>query len=156
LFTRNDYDWTSRYPLIVEAARRIRTEPSLVDGISNFDGLYSGKYNDEIQLYSFDILALEGDDLRKLPLHLPKTNLARLLARGADGIHLAPFEQGEIGPDLFRAACDMMLAGLVSKRRDSRYRPGPSRDWIKVKNPKSPAMNRARTRSLRNETLRRF
>jgi bifunctional non-homologous end joining protein LigD len=82
--------------------------------------------------------------LRKLPLHLRKTNLDRLLARRADGIHLAPFEQGEIGPDLFRAACDMMLEGLVSKRRDSRYRPGPSRDWIKVKNPKSPAMNRAK------------
>jgi hypothetical protein len=40
-----------------------------------------------------------------------------------NGIHLAPFEQGEIGPDLFRATCDMMLEGLVSKRRDSRYRP---------------------------------
>ena len=50
----------------------------------------------------------------------------------------------EIGPDLFRAACDMMLEGLVSKRRDSRYRAGPSRDWVKVKNPKSPAMNRAK------------
>jgi len=99
--------------------------------------------NDEIQLYAFDILALDGDDLRKLPLHLRRTNLAGLLARRADGIHLAPFEQGEIGPALFHAACDMMLEGLVSKRRDSRYRAGPSRDWIKVKNPKSPAMNRA-------------
>src|SRR5262245_41013646 len=115
-----------------------------VNGISDFDGLYSGRHNDEIQLYAFDILALEGDDLRKLPLYLRKTNLARLLARRADGIHLAPFEQGEIGPDLFRAACDMMLEGLVSKRRDSRYRAGPSRDWIKVKNPNSPAMNRAK------------
>jgi bifunctional non-homologous end joining protein LigD len=38
----------------------------------------------------------------------------------------------------------MMLEGLVSKRRDSRYRAGPSRDWIKVKNPKSAAMNRAK------------
>jgi ATP-dependent DNA ligase len=38
----------------------------------------------------------------------------------------------------------MMLEGLVSKRRDSRYRAGPSRNWIKVKNPKSPAMNRAK------------
>ena len=46
-----------------------------------------------------------------------KTNLA--LARRPDGIFVAPFEQGEIGPDLFRAACDMMLEGLVSKRRDS-------------------------------------
>ena len=102
------------------------------------------QHNDEIQLYTFDILALDGDDLRKLPLHLRKTNLARLLARRADRIHLAPFEQGEIGPDLFKAACDMKLEGLVSKWRDSRYRPGPSRDWIKVKNPKSPAMNRAK------------
>ena len=88
----------------------------------------SGQHNDEIQLYAFDILGLDGDDLRKLPLHLRKTNLARLLARRADAIHLAPFEQGEIGPDPFRAACDMMLEGLVSKRRDSRYRSGPSRD----------------------------
>ena len=110
-----------------------------VDGISDSDGLYSGQ-----RLYAFDILALDGDDLRKLPLHLRKNNLARLLARRADGIHSAPFEQGEIGPDLFKAACEMMLEGLVSKRRDSRYRAGPSRDWIKVKNPKSPAMNRAK------------
>jgi bifunctional non-homologous end joining protein LigD len=139
LFTRNGYDWTSRYPLIVEAARRIRIKQFVidgeavllgVDGISDFDGLYSGKHNDEVQLYAFDVLVLDGDDLRKLPLHLRKTNLARL-ARRADGIHLAPFEKGEIGQGLFKAACDMMLEGLVSKHRDSRYRAGPSRDWIK-------------------------
>jgi ATP-dependent DNA ligase len=59
-----------------------------VDGISDFDGLYSGQHNDEVQLYAFDILAMDSDDLRKLPLHLRKTNLARLLARRADGIHL--------------------------------------------------------------------
>jgi bifunctional non-homologous end joining protein LigD len=41
-----------------------------------------------------------------------KTNLARLLARGVDSIHLAPFEQGEIGPDLFRHACLMGLEGI--------------------------------------------
>jgi bifunctional non-homologous end joining protein LigD len=114
LFTRNGYDWTSRYPLIVEAARRIRMTQFVldgeavllgVDGISDFDGLYSGQHNDEIQLYAFDILALDGDDLRKLPLHLRKTNLARLLARRADGIHLAPFEQGEIGPRRIQQGC---------------------------------------------------
>jgi len=152
LFTRNGYDWSKRYPLIVEAARRIRTRRFVmdgeavllgVDGVSDFDALYTGKQNDEVQLYAFDIPMLEGDDLRKLPLHLRKTNLARLLARRADGIHIAPFEHGEIGPELFRAACEMGLEGMVSKRRDSRYRAGPSRDWIKVKNPRSPAMNRA-------------
>ena len=70
--------------------------------------------------YAFDILALDGDDLRSLPLSLRKTNLARLLAPRPDGISIAPFEQGEIGPDLFRAACRMGLE-VVSKRRDRPY-----------------------------------
>jgi bifunctional non-homologous end joining protein LigD len=52
------------------------------------------------------------------------------------------FEQDEIGPDLFRAACQMGLEGMVSKRRDSTYCAGRSPNWIKVKNRKSPAMNR--------------
>jgi ATP-dependent DNA ligase len=63
-----------------------------------------------------------------------RTNLARLLARRVDGIHLAPFEQGEIGPDLFRHACLMGLEGLVSKHRDSFYRAGRFDRWVKVKN----------------------
>jgi hypothetical protein len=50
---------------------------------------------------------LDGEDLRPLPLSMRKTNLARLLARRSDGIFVAPFEQGEIGPDLFRAACNV-------------------------------------------------
>jgi bifunctional non-homologous end joining protein LigD len=55
----------------------------------------------------------------------------------------APFEQGEIGPDLFRHACLMGLEGLVSKHRDSSYRAGRFDRWIKVKNRKHPAFNRA-------------
>jgi hypothetical protein len=53
-----------------------------------------------------------------------------------------PFEQGEIGPDLFRAACNMGLEGLVSKRRDRPYRAGQSPHWNKGKNRKHPAMSR--------------
>jgi ATP-dependent DNA ligase len=53
-----------------------------------------------------------------------------------------PFERGEIGPDLFRAACDMGLEGLFSKRRDRPYQAGRSKHWIKVKNRKHPAMDR--------------
>jgi bifunctional non-homologous end joining protein LigD len=67
-------------------------------------------------------------------LSLRKTNLARLLSRRPDGIFIAPFERDEIGPDLFRAACNMGLEGLVSKRRDRPYRAGRSPDWIKSKN----------------------
>jgi len=133
LFTRNGYDWSSRYPLIVEAARCIRTKQFVidgeavvlgVDGISDFNGLHSRKHDDQVQLYAFDILALDGDDLRQLALHLRKNNLARLLARRADGVQVAPFEQGEIWPDLFDAACRIGLEGLVSKRRDRPYESG--------------------------------
>jgi bifunctional non-homologous end joining protein LigD len=71
-----------------------------------------------------------------------KTNLDRLLALRPDGIFVAPFEQGEIGPDLFRKACEFGLEGLVSKRADPPYRAGRSKDWVKVKNRKHPAMSR--------------
>lgn len=64
-----------------------------VDGISDFNGLHSGRHDEEVQLYAFDILTLDGDDLRKLPLHLRKTNLARLLVRRPEGIFISDFEQ---------------------------------------------------------------
>ncbi|MCC8977199.1 RNA ligase family protein, partial [Bradyrhizobium brasilense] len=151
LFTRNGYDWADRFPLIREAALRNRCQRFVIDGEavllgidgrSDFDGLHSRRHNDEVQLYAFDILALEGDDLRELALHLRKAKLSRLFARRIDGIFLSDFEQGEIGPDLYRQACLMGLEGLVSKHRDRPYRAGRSRDWIKVKNRKHPAMNR--------------
>ena len=104
--------------------------------------LHSGKQNEAVQLYAYDIMALDGEHLRGLPLSMRKTNLAQLLARRPDGIFIAPFEQGEIGPDLFRAACGMGLEGLVSKRRDRRYQGGRSKYWVKVKNRRHPAMSR--------------
>ncbi len=52
-----------------------------VDGVSDFNALHSRKHDDEVQFCAFDILAEGGDDLRKLPLHLRKANLERLLAR---------------------------------------------------------------------------
>src|SRR5947208_7231565 len=113
LFTRNGYDWSHRFPLIVRAALRNRQSSFVidgeavllgVDGRSDFDSLHSRKHDDEVQFYAFDMLALEGEDLRPLPLHLRKAKLARLLARRVNGIFLSDFEQGEIGPDLFRQA----------------------------------------------------
>ena len=95
-----------------------------------------------MQFYAFDILVSDGEDLRRLPLNMRKASLARLLACRVDGIFLSDFEQGEIGPDLFRHACLMGLEGLVSKHRESSYRGGRYDRWIKVKNrahPRSPA-----------------
>ena len=84
------------------------------------------------------MLVSDGEDIRKLPLSMRKTNLSRLLTRRADGIHLAPFEQGEIGPDLFRYACLMGMEGMVSKHRESTNRGGRFRHRIKVKNRQHP------------------
>src|SRR6478609_1982900 len=122
LFTRNGHDWSGRYPFITEAALRNRNSSFVldgeavllgVDGISDFNGLHSRKHDDEVTFYAFDMLVSDGADIRKLPLTMRKANLSRLLARRVDGIFLSDFEQGEIGPDLFRPACLMGLEGLV-------------------------------------------
>src|SRR6476659_6593958 len=153
LFTRNGHGWRDRYPLIVEAARRIRVSKFVLDGEavllgddgrSDFDGLHSRQHNNQVQFYAFDVLMSDGDDLRKLPLSMRKASLARLLTRRVNGIFLSDFERGEIGPDLFRHACLMGLEGLVSKRNDRPYRAGVSPNWVKVKNPEHPAMARVK------------
>jgi bifunctional non-homologous end joining protein LigD len=141
LFSRKGTEWTKRYPWIVEAARKIRQQRFVldgeavvlgVDGIADFNALHSRQHDEEVQFCAFDILVEGGDDVRKLPLHVRKTTLARLLARRPEGIFVNPFERGEIGPKLFRAACRMGLEGLVSKHRERPYQAGRSKHWIKV------------------------
>ncbi|MBR1026838.1 MULTISPECIES: DNA ligase [Bradyrhizobium] len=143
-------DWTWRFPFIAETARKMRQEDFAIDGeivvldlrgVSDFDALHSGRHNAEAQLYALDLVGLAGDDLRQLPLFERKAELGRLLRGRAEGIFVAPFEPGAIGPDLFAAACEMGLEGLVSKHRERRYRPRTC-DWIKVKNRAHPAMSR--------------
>jgi hypothetical protein len=125
------YNWTDRYPWIVEAVLKNRQKQFVidgeavilgVDGVSDFKALHSRKQDDEVQLYAFDIFALDGEDLRTLPLSMRKTNLARLLARRPDGIFVAPFEAGEIGPDLFLFVIDG-FSKLPSQTMLSTFRP---------------------------------
>jgi hypothetical protein len=88
-------------------------------------------------LYAFDLLELDGDDLRQQPLEARKGRLGRVLARASAGIQFN--EHVELhGATVFDAACKMGLERIVSKRRDFPYRSGPSKGWIKVKNPASP------------------
>ena len=150
LITRGGHDWTKRYPWIVEAALKNRHRQFVldgeavvlgVDGISDFNALHSGKHNHEVQIYAFDVLAMDGDDLRDLPCRCARpTSLGCYTAGRMASSGSA--EQGEIGSELFRHACLMGLEGLVSKRSDRPYRGGRSKDWIKVKNRKHPAMER--------------
>jgi bifunctional non-homologous end joining protein LigD len=136
LFTRNGHDWSERYPRIVEAALRHRANSFALDGeavllrvdsVSDFNGLHSRRHDDEVEFYAFDCLVSDGDDLRKLPLSMRKTNLARLLARRVEGIHAAPFEQGEIGPDLFRHA--LTCPGLRNLASAKASRKATGRRW---------------------------
>jgi bifunctional non-homologous end joining protein LigD len=151
LITRGGHDWTRRFPWIAEAALGNRRKQFVidgeavvlgVDGIANFNSLHSGKQNGEVQFCAFDVLAVDGEDVRDLPLSMRKANLERLLRGRPDGIFVNPFDIGAVGPDLFRAACVMGLEGLVSKRSDRPYRGGKSPHWVKVKNLKHPAMMR--------------
>jgi ATP-dependent DNA ligase len=84
-----------------------------------------------------------GEDLRGLPLGDRKKRLARLLGKRRIGIVISQHAD-EDGGLIFQQACKMGLEGIVSKRLSAPYRSGPSRDWIKVKKPDSPAMIRAR------------
>jgi ATP-dependent DNA ligase len=154
LFTRNGNDWTSRFPWIVESALKNRRKHFVidgeavilgVDGVPDFNALHSRRHDEEVQLYAFDCLALDGEDLREVPLSMRKTNLARLLAHRPEGIFVADYERGELGPDLFRKACEFGLEGIVSKRSDRPYRAGRSKDWLKVKNRTHPASATIRT-----------
>lgn len=150
LLSKAGLDWTWRFPWIVEAALKLKTSQFVIDGeicvldlrgISDFNTLHSGRNNDEAQLYAFDVMALDGDDLRELPLFERKDRLGKLLRGRPEGIFVAPFEAGEIGPQLFEAACRMELEGIVSKHRERRYRPRTC-DWVKVKNRAHPAFRR--------------
>jgi ATP-dependent DNA ligase len=152
LFTRRGYDWTGRYPAIVATARELRARSFTLDGeacvcgadgVAIFDALHRHGTVSEAMLYAFDLLALDGEDLRTMPLGDRKKRLARLLARRRRGIVLSAHTT-ENGTAIFEQACRMGLEGIVSKRLSAPYRSGPCRDWLKVKNPDSPAMIRAR------------
>jgi bifunctional non-homologous end joining protein LigD len=152
LFTRHGYDWSGRYPAIVTTAVKLRATSFTLDGeavvcgpdgVAVFDALHRHGTVSEAMLYAFDLLELDGDDLRGLPLGDRKKRLARLLARRRLGIVLSEHTADD-GATIFRQACLMGLEGIVSKRLSAPYRSGPSRDWLKIKNPDSPAMVRHR------------
>jgi bifunctional non-homologous end joining protein LigD len=91
---------------------------------------------------AFDLLALNGNDMRRKTFTERKAALARLLFRSREGIQYVEHAEGH-GNEMFTAACHLGLEGIVSKRLDAPYRSGRARSWIKVKNPKAPAATRA-------------
>ena len=92
-------------------------------------------------LYAFDLIELNGDDLRRDPLEVRKATLRSMLAKAGLGLRFDEHLEGD-GPTVFAHACKMGLEGIVSKRKDSPYRSGRSPDWLKMKNLAAPAVKR--------------
>lgn len=110
------------------------------DGVSDFDRLHSREHDASVLLYAFDLLSVDGTDVRHDRLDDRRAKLRLLLVR-PDGIRFSDHHSGD-GEVMFRHACPMGLEGIVSKRYDSPYQSGRSQSWLKVKNPDSPAVRR--------------
>ena len=150
LYSRSGNDLTYRFPLIVEALVGLRSRSVILDGeavacddngMPSFDRLRHRRHDEAVFLYAFDLIELNGDDLRREPLEVRKATLASVLAKAAPGLRLNEHIEAD-GPTVFAHACKMGLEGIVSKRKGSTYRSGRSPDWLKSKNPACAAVKR--------------
>jgi bifunctional non-homologous end joining protein LigD len=140
VFTRRGNDWTKRFRKIADDLYLVNAGSAVIDGevvVPAADGTtdFSVLQNElkgkstRIVLVAFDLLYLNGRDLRKLPLVERKAVLKKLIEK-------TPVQFSESfeldGREMFRHACRVGLEGVVSKVRDSRYRSDYSNDWVKV------------------------
>jgi bifunctional non-homologous end joining protein LigD len=152
LLTRRGKDWSDRFAPVAEAAAALPVGSAvldgevtvlLADGKTSFQALQEsfgdsgGRRSRAMVYYVFDLLYLDGWDLRAAPLAARKELLARLLEAAGAGasegvIRLSDHVTGQ-GRDFFRQACGYGLEGIVSKRGDLPYRSGRGKDWLKVK-----------------------
>jgi bifunctional non-homologous end joining protein LigD len=150
LITRNGNDFTHRFPFIEMAIRSLPVLSCLIDGeaivcdengLAVFELIRGHRTGASAVLCAFDLLELDEQDLRRQPIEMRKELLAKLL-KGSH-VSLVPNETfEESGATVFREACRLGCEGIVSKRLGSLYRSGRSPHWVKVKNPKAPAVRR--------------
>src|SRR5262245_1825760 len=138
VFTRNGFDWTKAYRRPVEASAKLACETALMDGemvvqdengISDFDALRSAihKAPHRLVFYAFDLLHINGQDLRGRPLMERREMLMELIRPDKRSpIQFSDHFEGE-GAAFFKAAAELGLEGIVSKRSASRYRSPPAR-----------------------------
>jgi ATP-dependent DNA ligase len=155
LYTRNGYDFTERYPKIVRALESLPVRSCYIDGeaivvdesgLSVFDVLRWRLHDHAAVLCAFDLIELDGRDLRAQPLERRKATLADLLRGVQDGIAFNQHFVGD-GAIIFQHACALGCEGIVSKWLTSPYRSGRVNHWLKIKNPDAPAVRREREES---------
>ena len=129
---------------------RLRSRSCIIDGeavacddngVTSFNRVRYRRYDESIFLYAFDLIELNGADLRRDPLERRKATLEMILAKAGAGTRFTEHMEGN-GGTVFRHACKLGLEGIVSKRKDSSYRSGRSPDWLKMKNADARAAKR--------------
>ena len=150
LISRNGNDLTSRFPLIATAVTALPARSCLIDGeaivrdktgLAVFDLIRGYRSIASAVLCAFDLLELDGEDLRRKPIESRKSALNNLLRGQQSGIVFNQHYKAR-GETIFRVACQLGCEGIVSKRLGSPYRSGRSKYWVKIKNPKAPAVKR--------------
>jgi len=111
-------------------------------GLARFDVLRRRRNEADAFLYTFDLLELDGTDLRREPIETRKAALASVLRKSRPGLRLNEHLAHPEGHVVFQHACELGCEGIVSKRLGSRYRSGRSPDWLKFKNREAPAVRR--------------
>ena len=145
LRSRNNRDWTANFPEVVAAARGLRVKSAfldgevavvLSDGRTSFQALQNaigGRQRAGLVYYVFDLLFLDGEDLRAQPLEARKDRLRWVLAGSAPPLFRYSDHVAGNGAALFQQACALKLEGIVSKRRDLPYQPGRHDSWVKTR-----------------------
>jgi bifunctional non-homologous end joining protein LigD len=163
LISRQRNDFTARFPLAAAAVASLPAHSFLIDGeaivtdakgLAVFDLIRRQRHGSDAVLISFDLIELEGEDLRGSTIEHRKRKLAKLVRGAHPGIVLNEFFEGD-GEILFEHACKLGCEGIVSKRLGSRYRSGRSPHWLKVKNPAAPAVKREAEEDWGNKSWRR-
>jgi bifunctional non-homologous end joining protein LigD len=153
LYSRPGNDLTTRFPLLAEAIAALRSRSCIIDGeavavgpdgIPSFDRLRYRRRDSSVVLFAFDLIELDGDDLRRNPIEQRRARLAKILARAAPRIQFNEHIEDD-GATVFEHACKLGLEGIVSKRKGSPYTSGRSPHWLKSKNPESAAAQRELT-----------
>lgn len=144
IFTRGAHDWTDQFPTIANALKGLDVESAILDGEavvmdnkgrSNFSSLQNAlsfKDYTNMRIYFFDLLYLNGEDLRKLPLLERKKRLFDLLKKTAPPLYYSE-DVKDNGAHFFKMSCRYHLEGIVSKEREAPYTSGRSRVWCKIK-----------------------
>jgi bifunctional non-homologous end joining protein LigD len=150
LITRNGHDLADRFPLAAAAIEALPVRSCVIDGeaivcddggLAVFDLIRGHGGNGHAILCAFDLLEVNGEDIRTEPIEERKRRLAGLLRLPHEGIALNETYR-EDGATIFKHACALGCEGIVSKRLGSPYRAGRSAHWLKIKNPDAPAVRR--------------